>query len=78
MKPFCWISPVRRIQGYDIIDMEEVWHTVETDIPNFIVQLEPFLLKKNEPFFHRSHWIIPGRSFQTKTSFMNLISQVFY
>ena len=31
------------IHGYDIVDLEEVWHTAEIDIPNLLSVIEPLL-----------------------------------
>lgn len=34
------------IHAYDIVDLEEVWHTAEIDIPNLITQLKPLIPKE--------------------------------
>lgn len=31
------------IHGYDIVDLEQVWRTAETDIPTLLSQIEPLL-----------------------------------
>lgn len=31
------------IHGYDIVDLEEVWRTIETDVPDLYAQIQPFL-----------------------------------
>ena len=38
----------RLIHHYDAVDLDEVWKTTETDIPDLLVHLEP-LVPDNEP-----------------------------
>ncbi len=35
------------IHAYDIVDFDEVWNTVDTDVPELLSKLEP-LLPKNQ------------------------------
>lgn len=43
--PWTLISGMRDklIHGYDIVDLEEVWRTIETDVPDLYAQIQPFL-----------------------------------
>ncbi len=34
------------IHGYDIVDVEEVWKTAETDVPDLLSSLQPLLPKE--------------------------------
>jgi uncharacterized protein with HEPN domain len=34
------------IHGYDIVDLDEVWHTADVDVPDLLVSLEPLLPKQ--------------------------------
>jgi uncharacterized protein with HEPN domain len=34
------------IHGYDVIDLEEVWQTATTDVPEFLSAVEPFLPRR--------------------------------
>jgi len=34
------------IHGYDVVDLEEVWQTANTDIPEFLSMLEPLLPRR--------------------------------
>lgn len=36
------------IHAYDIVDFEEVWKTVNTDVPNLLTLLEPLLPMQNQ------------------------------
>jgi uncharacterized protein with HEPN domain len=36
------------IHGYDIVDLNEVWKSADTDVPNLLSSLEPLLPKENE------------------------------
>lgn len=34
------------IHGYDIVDLNRVWKTVEVDVPDLLTKLEPLLPKQ--------------------------------
>ncbi len=35
------------IHGYDVIDLEEVWQTATTDVPEFLSAVEPLLPRQS-------------------------------
>jgi len=39
----------RLIHGYDIVDMDEVWHTITVDIPGLLSNVEPLIDKQALP-----------------------------
>jgi len=36
------------IHAYDIVDFDQVWKTIDTDVPNLIFSIEPLLLKQDK------------------------------
>lgn len=39
----------RLIHGYDVIDVDQVWHTVQEDLPTLLDVLEPLVPPANAP-----------------------------